>query len=347
MKTIGLFVAALTLVVGSGCGAASVERGDVAAHAAAGDCSPETTTGYAEVNGARLYYEVAGCGHPLVLVHGFTLDTRMWNDQFAVFAEHYRVVRYDMRGFGKSTVPVNMKYDHADDLAGLLDYLGIPRAHLVGLSLGGKVGVRFVLAYPQRVSAFVAVDSALDGYAYSDSFRTSFLALFSNGETHGVARATKDWMQHPLFAPALANPVAGPRLRDIVSDYSGWHWLHLDHVLAHPKPAAIGRLAAIETPTLVVIGELDLPDFHRVADMISSQVAQGKKIVMDGVGTHGEYGTTGRIQRDRPRVLSNRAEPTPLNSCHCARRRDRPVSARSSAARWGRTRTVLRPAVWC
>ncbi|MEK7328872.1 MAG: alpha/beta hydrolase, partial [Chloroflexota bacterium] len=101
----------------------------------------QTHTGFAEVNGTRLYYEVAGSGQPLVLIHGFSLDTRMWGDQFETFARHYQVVRYDLRGFGQSAVPSNEPYTHADDLNNLLHYLKIDSVHLVGLSLGGGVAI--------------------------------------------------------------------------------------------------------------------------------------------------------------------------------------------------------------
>jgi 3-oxoadipate enol-lactonase len=67
-------------------------------------------TGFADVNGTRFYYEIAGSGHPLVLIHGNTLDTRMWDDQFEVFVQQYRVLRYDVRGFGKSAVPTTEPY---------------------------------------------------------------------------------------------------------------------------------------------------------------------------------------------------------------------------------------------
>lgn len=105
-------------------------------------------TGFAEVNGTRLYYEIAGSGDPLLLIHGSTLDTRMWDDQFETFAQHYTVVRYDVRGFGKSALPAGESYARPDDLKGLLDYLDIAHASVLGLSMGGGIAIDFVLAYP-------------------------------------------------------------------------------------------------------------------------------------------------------------------------------------------------------
>jgi len=119
-------------------------------------------SGFLDVPNARLYYEVAGAGPAVVFVHGFTLDTRMWDDQWTVFRERYSVVRYDVRGFGRSEAePVS--YSDLDDLLAILDYLAIERAHLVGLSMGGIVVVHFAVTHPSRVHAVVAADCGPSG----------------------------------------------------------------------------------------------------------------------------------------------------------------------------------------
>src|SRR5919199_4121889 len=100
--------------------------------------------GFVEVTGARLAYEVAGAGYPLVLIHGTALDTRMWDAQFEVFAQHYQVIRYDRRGFGRSTLPTE-SYTHADDLAALLTSLQVHSPVLPGHSSGGGVALDFAL----------------------------------------------------------------------------------------------------------------------------------------------------------------------------------------------------------
>ncbi len=100
---------------------------------------PNYESGYADVNGGKHYYEIAGSGTPLILVHGFSLDRRMWDDQFAVLAESYRVVRYDVRGFGQSVDIPTDPYSYPADLLGLMDALNIEKAHLVGLSMGGAI----------------------------------------------------------------------------------------------------------------------------------------------------------------------------------------------------------------
>src|SRR5262245_970929 len=125
-------------------------------------------TGFADVNGTRLYYELAGAGHPLVLIHGFTLDIRMWDDQFEVFAQGYQVLRYDLRGFGKSAVPTDAPYSHPADLHALLTHLGIDHAYLIGLSMGGGIAIDFAVMDPNMTAALIPVDAALlGGYAWT------------------------------------------------------------------------------------------------------------------------------------------------------------------------------------
>src|ERR671913_2365380 len=104
-------------------------------------------TGEAEVNGARVYYEVAGEGEPLVLVHAGIADSRMWEDQLTAFADRYRVIRYDMRGFGRTEI-VEGPFSHHEDLHSLLNFEGLDRVPLRGCSMGGGAVLAFALQYP-------------------------------------------------------------------------------------------------------------------------------------------------------------------------------------------------------
>jgi pimeloyl-ACP methyl ester carboxylesterase len=122
------------------------------------------SSGVASVNGIRLAYEVAGAGPPVVFLHGFSLDRRMWAAQVDAFATRCRIVRYDLRGFGQSGPATGEPYANVDDLATLLDHLAIERAHIVGQSMGGGVAVDFALTHPARTRTLVAVDAAVNGW---------------------------------------------------------------------------------------------------------------------------------------------------------------------------------------
>ena len=233
-------------------------------------------SGFADVNGTRLYYEVAGVGHPLVFLHGSGLDTRMWDDQFELFAERYRVIRYDYRGHGRSMTPPQSTYTDHDDLKAMLDYLGVSRAHIVGLSGGGGIAVDFALAYPEATTALVPVDSSLGGYQSSIDWGPGPAQI-------GVEAAKAGSMAHPIFGPAMERPEAATRLKEMNRDYSGWHWLNQE-LRKDIAPPAIERLDGIRAPTLVVVGERDLPDFHEIADILTRGIPRAGKIVLRGVG---------------------------------------------------------------
>ena len=118
------------------------------------------------VNGINLAYTRLGKGTPLVLVHGFPLDSSSWNELIPYLKDHFDLILPDLRGFGKSTT-VESPYtlsDMADDLAGLLDHLGVEKTALAGHSMGGYISLAFAKKYPQRVSGLglIASQAAAD-----------------------------------------------------------------------------------------------------------------------------------------------------------------------------------------
>jgi 3-oxoadipate enol-lactonase len=238
--------------------------------------------GFAEVNGTRLYYETAGSGDALVFIHGFGADSRTWDAQFDALAAQYQVVRYDMRGFGRSAVPTEALYAHADDLKALLDSLGIAQACVIGQSMGGGVAIDFALAYPEVVRALVLVDAALDGYTFSE-WEETWGAVFGIAATQGTQASLAFMIGLPAFETLRANPALESRLMQIWSDYSGWHFANRDPV-QNVDPPAIHRLEQIRVPTLVIVGEHDFADHHAIADILQQRIPDAQKIVLPGVG---------------------------------------------------------------
>jgi pimeloyl-ACP methyl ester carboxylesterase len=239
---------------------------------------PMIETGFADINGGRTYYEISGSGQPLVFVHGFTLDTRMWDEQFEAFADRYRAVRYDVRGFGKSSLPAG-PYAPEDDLKALLDHLGIDKAHIVGLSMGGRIVIDFAVKYPERVASLVPVDAGIGGYN-----RPNTAATYAKvAAEKGLEAAIDAWMNSPLFAPAVANPPAAAALQRIVSEYSGYRWQNADP-LVDLVPPANDRLDKIAAPTLVIVGELDLLDIHVMGKRMEDLIPDARMVIMKGVG---------------------------------------------------------------
>lgn len=240
--------------------------------------------GIAEVNGTRLVYEAAGAGPPVVLLHGFTLDRRMWDEQMPAFAARHRVVRYDLRGFGASApfVP-DEPYTHADDLRALMTHLGIGRAAVVGLSMGGWAALEFALTYPESVSALVLVDSALRGYPWSPSGAATIDAIYRLGREGRLDEAKAGWLADPLFACSGRTPAATARLAQIIADYPCGHLLQDDPHFPLEPPAR-ERLHEVAAPTLVVLGAEDVPDMHAIADVLTTGISGARRAVLPHAG---------------------------------------------------------------
>jgi 3-oxoadipate enol-lactonase len=239
--------------------------------------------GFAEINGTRFHFEQAGSGIPLILIHGLGLNLHMWDDQFTAFAAHYRVIRYDLRGFGLSLPATPAAFSHAEDLKGLLDYFNIERAHVLGLSLGGRIALDFSLMYPAFLDRLVLVDSALGGYRFSEEWLGLMSSILQHGKNGGIVTAKRLWLSHPLFAPIRSQAQSRQRFDHIATSDPGWHWLNQGFEQSLSPPAA-KRLQNVNAPTLVVVGEQDLPDFHAIAELLNEALPHAEKIDLMGVG---------------------------------------------------------------
>lgn len=144
-------------------------------------------SGHVNIGGASLYYEVTGAGGPVVLLHGLDLDLRMWDEQVAALAHAHTVVRYDLRGFGRSTTGDGVGYrirphHDAEDLKALLDHLELVRVSLLGLSFGGGAAINFAIAYPNAVRALILVNPLLEGPATTRLAEVTAPTLVAVGE---------------------------------------------------------------------------------------------------------------------------------------------------------------------
>lgn len=241
-------------------------------------------SGIAEVNGARLYYELRGEGPPVVLIHGFTLDRRMWDGVVAALAPRFSVLAYDVRGQGGSDAPGGARYAHRDDLRALLDHLALGPAHVVGHSLGGHQALEFVLAYPDLARSYTGVCvSGLGGVAFPDDVRQAFAAISAAARHESIDAAKAIWRRVGWFTPALERADVARQLDAILADYSGWHWQNDNPTLPlDPPPSA--RLGEIAVPALILLGALDLPYNHVVAERLARGIPGARQVVVPAAG---------------------------------------------------------------
>lgn len=235
-----------------------------------------TDSGYVDVGGAQLYYEVAGQGHPLVFVHAGICDCRMWEQQFGFFAQYFRVVRYDMRGYGKSTPVSQSDFAHRQDLYYLLRHLGIDHAYFVGCSMGGSTLIDFALDYPLMVAALVLVGSRPNGFvresAYVPPQWDDVVASFKAGNLERASELeVQIWVDGPKRKPGDV-PAA---IRDLVREMNmiALQNEKREQGINRPlEPAAVRRLEEIRAPVLAIAGELDDPDVVRAAHVMRERI---------------------------------------------------------------------------
>lgn len=245
-------------------------------------------SGYAEVNGTRLYYEMAGAGDPVVLLHGLGGDTRYWQVVFDTLAQQYQVVRYDLRGFGRSALPTTEPYTHVDDLKALLDYLGLTRSHLMGNSFGGNQAIQFALAYPAATRSLVLISNDVQGAQRQprstpaeDAAWGAVFAALGQGDKQGAAAAVVDL--HSFFSVVRTMPAERAMLVAMFADYSWWHFQGNQDPVIIPTVPAAARLGEITAPTLVITGELDTQTIHFMADLTVQGIPGAQKVVMPGL----------------------------------------------------------------
>ena len=249
--------------------------------AAAGQGSPAAVdSGWVEVAGGRLYYEAAGRGPAVVLLHGGFGDRRMWDAQFGDLSRDFRVVRYDHRGFGRSPA-ADTAYSPVDDLARLLDHLRIDRAHLVGNSLGGALAIDFALLRPERVGKVIVVASGAGGVPYTPEDIAEMVAVFNAAQSQGAERGAELWTRHPMVAVTSREPATAPLLRAMVSDnraiFTMRHWPN-----EPMQPRAYHRLGELRVPVLFVWGDRDTPFVQRAARESAARVPRAGVLILPG-----------------------------------------------------------------
>jgi 3-oxoadipate enol-lactonase len=223
-------------------------------------------SGRVEVGGGHLYYDKAGQGPAVVLLHGFGVDRRSWADQMGPFADRYTVIAVDLRGFGLASMP-DGPYRHHEDIARVLDHLGIEQTSLVGSSMGGRVAFDFAIAFPDRTRVVISADGVPSGFVFDRP----------PGAPRGPSREQ--------FQQTLTNlgPERAAVFKSIVADYTRWHRKNEDPRV-EIVPPAITRLGEVMAPTLVIVGGKDLPDYHKAADLFCNGIARARRLIIEGAG---------------------------------------------------------------
>jgi 3-oxoadipate enol-lactonase len=222
----------------------------------------------------RLYSEVAGEGPEIVLLHEGICDSRMWDSQWETYTRSNRVLRFDFRGFGRSPLEPG-RFASAEDVLELMDRHGFERAGLVGVSLGGRVALEIAVAAPERVAALILVGAGLPGHDWSEEMKATWeqeeTALRAGNVEEAVGIVLRTW----VAGPGRDLEDADPRVRADVAEMQR-RAFELQASVEDDEELLVEdlaqRLGEIQAPTLVLVGEEDVPDIQAIAERLAREI---------------------------------------------------------------------------
>lgn len=238
----------------------------------------ESVKGYLSLPTVDFYYEVAGEGEPLLLIHGIDSDCRMWDPQFFNFARYFKTIRFDLRGFGKTAMPAE-EFQILDDIQQLLTGLGIENAHIIGYSYGGTIAPAFALKYPESVKSLTLAGAGMIGHTWSEEVSRYFVQF-----QESIKNNDFNEMMRLLCWKSIYGPKRKPEGLEEICGLLKEMFLPVVKRGHEGKPLSPGdsrgRLSSIKVPTLILVGELDFEDYHQIADFYHQNIPNSiKKII--------------------------------------------------------------------
>jgi pimeloyl-ACP methyl ester carboxylesterase len=245
----------------------------------------QTKSGFVNSGHARVYYETTGEGIAFVMIHAGVADSRQWNNEFAFFARNYQVVRYDMRGYGKSE-PVDGEFNHLDDLAAVLNALGLQEPVVImGCSMGGGIAMDFALTHPSRVRALIMVGSAPSGLELDVPTPAKFAdaeKAFEAGDLDLVCEIeTQIWFDGTGRTPEQVNQEMRKLLYEMNRQALAHEAKRLGKRLPNTPTPAFDRLGDLKIPVLIIVGAHDTPYILAAADYMAEKIPSAQKAIME------------------------------------------------------------------
>lgn len=270
----------------------------------------EVSVPKAKVNGINMYYKISGKGVPLVMIQGFAGNHQAWFFQTPVFKKYYKVIIFDNRGIGrtdKSSEPYTIR-TMADDVIGLMDYLNIDKAHILGLSLGGMVAQEIALTYPERVRKLV-LGSTFAGREIRDVNPDMLRAIGVKESSTGTDISSIDFqklmgvMVSLAFNKRLYRMVLLPLAKYSLKSVKAVGYL--GQMTSVEDYDTLDRLHLIQAPTLVITGTGDRIVSPGISDLIASKIPNAKLVKVKG-GSHAFFmEMRGRFNKEVLNFLRN------------------------------------------
>jgi 3-oxoadipate enol-lactonase len=243
--------------------------------------APQSSTGsYLDLDVSKLHYEECGTGpEALVLIHDGIVHSAVWDDVWGIFCKEFHTIRYDRPGYGLSA-PATKWHTETNDLFALLRHLKIKRTVLVGSSHGGALAINFTLEHPALVEELVLVGAVVDGYGFSDHFLDRGVENGRPMEKNDVSGLINNWA-NDKYVLAPDHAAARKKLHDLLTA-NPQDLTHQD--LVRDPPSALPRLHEIRVPTLILVGDADIPDVHAHAGVIETGIPNSRRVVIHDAG---------------------------------------------------------------
>ena len=247
--------------------------------------TPQIKSGFVNSDNAKIYYETAGKGTPFVMIHAGVADSRQWNNEFDFFAKDHQVVRYDMRGYGKSE-PVDGEFNHISDLVSVLNALELREPIVImGCSMGGGLAMDFALMHPSRAKALIMVGSGPSGLELDVPRSTKFDEVekaFEAGDLDLVAELeTQIWFDGTNRTPEQVDPAMRKLAYEMDRQALAHEVKQLGKRLPNTETPAFDRLANLDIPVLVIIGAHDTPYILAAADYMLEKIPSAQKVKIE------------------------------------------------------------------
>lgn len=228
-----------------------------------------------------LYYETAGDGEPIVLIHAGIANLNLWDAQWQALAQQYRVVRYDMRGYGRSA-DVWETPTHRQDVVDLMAELGIEKAHLIGCSLGGEIALDVALEQPERVASLILYSATPGGFEMQGAPPPAVFAMIAALQSGDMASAARAQNEMSVTGVNRSPDAVDATVREQVFQMTrsaferGNAMPTAGDALTSP---AVERLNEVQAPTLLIVGEVDHSELHRAAEQMANGIPHAHKQV--------------------------------------------------------------------
>jgi len=249
------------------------------------DSLAATADTWIEVSDGRLFAQLTGDGSPLLLIHGWAMDHRIFTRQVPALSQQMRVITFDRRGFGRSEAPPDLGRE-LDDIDRLLDVLSGEPVHLLGMSQGGRIALRYAITRPQRLRSLILQGAMVDGLKTVDTDNERIpIREFTEFMRRGNIEAIRQrWRRHPMMDIGNEDETNLELLDAMLQSYSGADLVddELDHLIF--KENVLGALVDLDVPTLILTGAGDTVARRRHATELAARIPGARELILENSG---------------------------------------------------------------